>query len=182
VLDADIRRFYDATDAGDGVERRGSPHRTSPDTSFDDRLGLRKSPATSLLRAGSRAGNIASCDPLGCTHQRWKQQSAAAHRRGHRTCAFAQQQASRPDPATRSLQTRTSTDAQRTDTSALRRVSRRDQVVSAGASTSSQAGVCSGPAWTLALARKAAVRDTSPHDVRGGVHDARPVGADAASV
>jgi hypothetical protein len=40
--------------------------------------------------ANSRAARIASCDPFGCKHKRWKQQSAAARRRGHRTCAIAQ--------------------------------------------------------------------------------------------
>ena len=47
-----------------------------------------------LLFANSSAGPIASCDPFGCTQQRWKQQAAAARRRPPRTCAIAQSRAS----------------------------------------------------------------------------------------
>jgi hypothetical protein len=47
-----------------------------------------------LVFANSRAARIASCDSFGCKHKRWKQQSAAARRRGHRTCAIAQSRAS----------------------------------------------------------------------------------------
>jgi hypothetical protein len=43
------------------------------------------------MRADRRAGRIASCDPFGGKLGRWKQKSAAAHRRPFRTCAFGQQ-------------------------------------------------------------------------------------------
>jgi hypothetical protein len=45
------------------------------------------------------ARRIAGCSPFGCKHERWKQQSAAAHRRPGQTCAIAQQQS--PDPPRR---------------------------------------------------------------------------------
>jgi hypothetical protein len=44
----------------------------------------------------ARAGRIVSCDPFGCAHERWKQQSAAAHRRPPRTCAIAPNAATTP--------------------------------------------------------------------------------------
>jgi hypothetical protein len=69
--------------------------------------GATRSTACSLVFANSRAGPIASRDPRGCKHERWKQQSAAAHRRPPRTCAIAQEHAPSADCPGRTLCLRT---------------------------------------------------------------------------
>src|ERR1700687_2517503 len=61
-------------------------------------------------------------------------------------------------------------------TTALSDVSERVPTFRRRARSSSGGGVCSAGTRTLALALKAAVLDTSPHDVRG-VHDPRRGGA-----
>jgi hypothetical protein len=76
--------------AREGLVVKALPSSRSRDPLSNHRAFQRWSVWRPAPRAGSRDGKIASCDPFGCKHKRWKQQSAAARRRGHRTCAIAQ--------------------------------------------------------------------------------------------
>jgi hypothetical protein len=67
-------------------------------TCFSPPVSIPPTPGSHPQCAGSRAGKIASCDPFGCKRQRWKQQSAATRRHGHRTCATAHYRARRWPP------------------------------------------------------------------------------------
>jgi hypothetical protein len=93
-----VRSGHDFAVAASGVEEPRSGRLATADADLPSLShGHRRASGDSLGMGGSRAGKIASCDPFGCKHKRWKQQSAAARRRGRRTCAIAQIRARRSD-------------------------------------------------------------------------------------